>query len=425
MNASVKMYAAGLICLLISCSVGVSAQEKLEPISKMEIGKNREVRINGKPFFPIMSWLQAPENFPMIRACGINTFCGDQQGVTALGQCRAARDAGGYAVAHFDEKAAGDPYLLAWIQGDEPDMPQRKKDDQNTASAGEKPARPLFAPKTPVEKVADVFQSIKRADTARPVMMTLTGHFTAELSGNRYTAEQQRTYYPEFLTYCDITGFDIYPIYGNNYPKWLNYPASGVSQLVRLAGGKKPVYAWIETCKGSRWVAYEKQLDVLPKHTRFEVWGAIIEGATAIGYFTHRWQPDFKEFAPTEEMRAELKRLNGQVTKLAPAILANPARAAVTMTVTGGLPGHVKATELDGNLYIFAQITDLGEGADKLAQGQDISPRGGFALFRAPGLAEGAVIEVVDEGRTIKASRDSFTDDFHPLSEHIYRIGLK
>ena len=51
---------------------------------------------------------------------------------------------------------------------------------------------------------------------------------------------------------------------------------------------------------------YEKQPDVLPLYTRNEVWQAIINGATAIGYFTHAWRPEFKEFAPTPEMQKEL-----------------------------------------------------------------------------------------------------------------------
>jgi hypothetical protein len=108
-------------------------------------------------------------------------------------------------------------------------------------------------------------------------------------------------------------------------------------------------------------------------------------------------------------MRAELKRLNGQITRLAPAILADPAPAKIEMTMADGLACHHKATQLDGAVYIFAQ-------------NMDIDRRAGTATFRVEGLQAGAAIEVVDEGRTLAAQDGQFTDAFGPLAEHIYRI---
>ncbi|MFC1574281.1 hypothetical protein ACFL30_03780, partial [Candidatus Latescibacterota bacterium] len=150
----------------------------------------------------------------------------------------------------------------------------------------------------------------------------------------------------------------------------------------------------------------------------------IIRGATAIGYFTHRWRPDFKEFAPTEAMKTELKRLNAQITQLAPAILASPAKVKVTMKLSGNLACHVKTTEHNGRLYIFAQNIDLGKDAEKLAQGQDITPRGGKATLSISGLTEGTTIEIIGENRTVTAQAGKFYDDFAPLAEHIYCIPL-
>ena len=40
------------------------------------------------------------------------------------------------------------------------------------------------------------------------------------------------------------------------------------------------------------------------------------------------------------------------------------------------------------------------------------------------GLKAGTSIQVIDEQRTIKTVAGKFTDDFAPLSEHIYRLEL-
>jgi hypothetical protein len=61
--------------LLCACGVCV-AEDAMPPIQKVEIGKNREFRVNGKPFFPIMGWLQDPKNLPKLKAEGMNSIAG-------------------------------------------------------------------------------------------------------------------------------------------------------------------------------------------------------------------------------------------------------------------------------------------------------------------------------------------------------------
>jgi hypothetical protein len=291
------------------------------------------------------------------------------------------------------------------IFDDEPDMPSGR-------GAAAKPRQ------TP-EQVAAKVKEIREKNPGRLLFMTLTGNFTKQES--TFPEEVRNKIYPEYIKNPDVVGFDIYPIYGSGYPAHLNWVGSGVAQLRDFAGNK-PVYTWIETSKGSKWMSYEKQPDVLPIHTRNEVWQAIINGATAIGYFTHAWRPDFKEFAPTEEMQKELARLNEQITKLAPAILANPAKEKIQMTLGDNLLCKFKATKYDGALYIFAENNDLGPEADKAKQFDPIHPRTAKAIFVIPGLKAGAQIEVVDENRTITASKGQFEDEFAPLAEHIYKI---
>jgi hypothetical protein len=398
--------AAGLAtCGSVAAQEKFDATGKLEPIKSVTIGENSEFLVNGKPFLPIMSWAQGAKNFPMLRGLAINTFCGNSSKTGPKDHCEAAAAAGGYGVPGFGDNAQGaigHAALLGWIHGDEPDMPNKEA-----------------KPRTSADVVVAHYQKIKEADKTRPVFVTFTGHFTT--METKYDEATRKTLYSNYVSGCDVAGFDIYPIYGSGHANHLNWPAYGTAQLKQIAG-KRPVYAWIETSKGSKWMTYAKQPDVLPKHTRFEVWGALINGATAIGYFTHAWAPSFTEFAPTAEMQAELRRLNTQVTKLAPFILAPKAKAIVSMTLAGDLERGFKATELKGTLTIFAQNRDLGPDAEKLKQFDPINPRSGKATFTVAGLKSGAEIEVVDEGRTIVAEDGKFTDEFGPLAEHIYQI---
>ena len=121
-------------------------------------------------------------------------------------------------------------------------------------------------------------------------------------------------------------------------------------------------------------------------------------------------------------MRAELKRLNTQLTRLAPAILAPPSKRKIEMKLGDSLNGQLKVTETKDHVYIFAINMDLGPGADKAKQFDPIFPRNGMAIFQLSGLKAGTQIEVVDEDRTIIAKNGKFSDEFAPLAEHVYRF---
>jgi hypothetical protein len=381
---------ATLLPLLLSIAALQETPSALEPIQKVEIGKNREIRVNGKPFFPILSWAQSPRRFPQLRGLGFNAFCGGE----AKKSCDAAQKAGGYAMPGFDEGVKGHPALLAYTQGDEPDLGFEKG-----------------APRKAPEAVIEAYKAIRAKDDTRPVFQNLTGAFmeSGPDTGKR-TREERKAYYSVVAGGADLFGFDIYPIYGMNRDDQLIWVADGVRDLRALAGPKKPVIAFIETSKGSKWITYERQKDVKPEHTRAEVWMAIIRGATGIAYFTHAWRPEFTEFRPDEEMQKELKRTNEQIARLSPALLADPAKAKVAIAFEGGLAGEVMARDHEGSLYLFANNLDMGRKA-------------GRATLSVEGLKKGSKVEVIDEGRTIVADDGKFIDEFGPLAVHLYRIG--
>ena len=123
-------------------------------IETVEIGAGRVFRVNGKGFFPIMSWLQDTKNFDAVKACGMNATAGywpkssGTKDVTDY--IKLVGDAGLYGVMPFDARLKGHAALLGYIHDDEPDLPRLVSD------AVIKPAKNLkINRKTPLWKLLD------------------------------------------------------------------------------------------------------------------------------------------------------------------------------------------------------------------------------------------------------------------------------
>jgi len=418
-----------------------SIDQKLPPIMTVTVGRNRELLVNGKPFIPFKVWLQDPVHFPKLRAAGVNVCMGywwneetkrGQGDTRSMDEyARAVGDAGFYYIAPYMEnqldatrKVAAMDHLLAWIHNDEPDLPKTITDPET--------GKKRSVPRDTVEQTAARYRKVKALDAKHPVLMGLTANFMRSET-RHYDQATKDKLYPQYVKHCDGVGFDTYPIFGWNRPDWLCKVGDGVSELGRYAGPDRLLSCTVETCKGSRWVSQENQLDVEPRHTRAEVWMALIRGATMISYFTHSWRPEpYTQFACTPEMVRELRRLNGQITRLTCAIVADPAKVKIEMHLRrpdsaaasrGDLACHFKATQLGAHTYIFAQNLDMNPGKDDRGRAT-IHPRTGNATFTVEGMKAGTKIEVVDEDRTITGSGGKFADEFAGLAEHIYRFRL-
>ena len=518
----------------LSLACGGARAAALPAIESVAIAPNRAFQVNGKPFFPLMSWLQDASNFPSVTACGMNTTAGywpKSSGTKDVTEYLALVErAGLYGVMPYHAGLKGRPSLLGYIHGDEPDLPHKVNDatvvpakhirvnrrtplwkllDGVTHSwsvldpmegasvtirlkepvtverlavwltvskglavakdvafaADGKPvatatleakkgaqairlaqpatftaltfsvrsaypgqnewgsigeiqgfdaagknvllAPPREVPRAQPEAVMKGYRAIKAADPSRPVFVTFTGNFHPFFK--KWTDEQRTSLYPAYIQAADVVGYDIYPIYGWNKPEWLHLVHEATDRLVTLAG-PRPVYAWIETSKGGQWTGpLERQKPVTPAHIRAEVWMSICRGATAIGYFTHVWKPSYHQFGVPEENRRALRAINGQIARLAPAILAAAPPQAATIRSPESAKLDVLTRQHDGSLYLFAVNYD-----ERLKKAT--------ATIAVPGLAAGAAVEVVDEGRTLRSGAGSFADAFEPLAVHIYRI---
>ncbi len=520
-----------VICWLAVATCGM---QKLEPIQTVGINENRAIIINQKAFFPIMIWLQDTDNFPSAHAAGINTVAGYWSGSGGTKDVaeylELVKKAGFYGVMPFDKQLKGNSALLAYIHGDEPDLPGLVSDTKIvpsetlkvnsstplwkifdgvthswsvldplegaeltlklnepveisklsvwlTISKGlsvakdvsfvtdskqiaratlknqkgrqeiilEKPitlrelsfkvnstypseqvwgsiseiegfdsngknvllSPPRNVPRAFPAEVLKEYAELKAEDPSRPVFMTLTGYFLPIFE--KWSDRQCAALYPDYVKATDVVGYDIYPIYGWNKPEWLGLVHDGTAELRRLAGDR-PVYAWIETSRGGQWTgALENQKPVLPAHIRAEVWMALCRGATAIGYFTHIWKPEYKQFGVPPENVEAMKAINDQITRLAPIILSSPAKVKVAIQLDGQLKADIMARQYDGEIYLFAVNYDPQQKARQ-------------AVIEVEGLEAGAKIEVVDEDRVIEAAKGTFTDEFGPLAVHIYKI---
>ena len=243
-----------------------------------------------------------------------------------------------------------------------------------------------------VEKVAAAYQWMRKMQKTRPVFITLSSGLMP--SSAMWDKETRKAIYPGYVANCDAAGFAPAADSAMDPAAWLNRVEEGVVELGRLAGAARPVVFWLEVTPSLK-----------SAQAREAIWSAIIHGATAIGY---RRQQGQKPPVPDNEMTMALKQLNEQITRLAPAILGEPSRTRAEMTISNGAQGRCKATESEGSLFIFAQ--NIGSASK--------------AVIRIQGLRAGTDIEALGEGRIIASSPGEFSDDFAPLSDHIYKLKL-
>lgn len=257
---------------------------------------------------------------------------------------------------------------------------------------------------SPAEVMAR-YNLLKELDSSRPMMMTVTCFFINDPRFDHWsTKEQSDALYPDLLKATDILGFDVYPIYGWNQPDKLGWVSQGVRELRAYGGTERPVYAWLECLRGDNFG--DKAHPVTGVEIRNEAYQAICSGATAIGYFTHRFKP-FAEFAVPPENQAAMKELNAQLQRLVPAILGPDHED--QPKVTGSAASVSLAKGDDDDLILFVVNMDVkGSGPSDLA-------------IKHPAIDSGT-IEVLDEDRKIEAENGEFTDRFEPLAVHIYRV---
>ncbi|GAB6166558.1 hypothetical protein JCM19992_25580 [Thermostilla marina] len=533
MNPRTIVALMSLLCVFDTASL---LADDLLPIETVELGNRQEFRVNGRPFIPIMIWLQPAENFETARRCGINTVAGYWPGSSGTKDVTEyvslVKDAGLYAVVPFSPDLRGNDHVLGYIHGDEPDLPHQVSDAEVipaenlrlnpkaplwklvdgvetswsvldplagarvtirpaepseivevgvslTVSTGlsvakeivwssggrelvrqslapkkgiqtvrlPKPVRveeltfeivrvdeganvwgslgevvakneagvnvlespPHNVPRAAPDKVLEEYRRIKEGDPSRPVFVTFTGYFHPHFG--KWDDAERSSLYRAYIQAADVVGYDIYPIYGWNKPEWIEL-VYGATGMLRELAAPRPVYAWIETSKGGQYTGpLERQKEVTPRHIRAEVWMALCNGARAIGYFTHVWQPSYKQFGVPPQNQQALAEINAQITRLTDALTASPFVGITTQTEDDTRVA-VQATETASVWYVFAVNYDHRERATTVH----------FRFPKSTPWHESTTITVVDEARTIPCRNGEFEDHFGAFDVHIYRI---
>jgi hypothetical protein len=219
--------------------------------------------------------------------------------------------------------------------------------------------------------------------THRLRVLTVTNHFysrTATLAGGRGI-------YPGLIAKSDVVGFDLYPLqeFGSN--AWLPAVADAQRELVRLANGR-PTFQWIEA---QSWKHQQPALRITPAVVRAESWLSVAGGARGIGFFPGEWDPSV--VPAVEQISKEVAAIGG-------GLLAPDSPASATGAVVVG------ARSFGGALYIIAV------NPTRTATRSTIT---------AVGLS-GRPVGVLEEGRSVPSSGDSFRDSFAPLGVHLYVV---
>ena len=140
--------------VIVSASIVCPAAERPPAIDRVTISPDRAIQLNGKPFFPLMAWLQDASSFPTVKQCGMNATAGywpKSSGTRDVAEyLTLVEKAGLYGVMPFDPKLKGQAGLLAYIQDDEPDLTHLVSDAKVVPGPGMH-----LNPSTPLWKLVD------------------------------------------------------------------------------------------------------------------------------------------------------------------------------------------------------------------------------------------------------------------------------
>jgi hypothetical protein len=283
------------------------------PSGPRAVVRDGRVLLDGKPFFPILQWLQCPSVMDKSVRLGITVFLSGDCSGSKRAELAAASQRGVLSVLDAPPMVDGSS-LIGWHFQDEPD-----------------------GHGIPPSTIAKEYAQVR-------------GHGLAFLNLNLVPWRRQlpTQVYKQYARSTDLVGAGIYPVTGWCRPDWL--PRVGETQraLIAIADGR-PTYQWIEASATS--LQYCAGRGVTPEELRAEVWDAIVNGAKGIGYFTHSWTPTYDQFRVSPDVQAEIKRTNREVGMYTSAILGTPVPLRIKRH--GGRI-EAMARRAAGTLYLFA-----------------------------------------------------------------------
>lgn len=350
-----------------------------------------------KTFFPIAVWLQDPGLAGQYKKAGFNTYVGlwdgpteEQLATLRLYGMKVICDQNTVGLHHLD-----DSLIIGWMHDDEPD---------NAQPLGE--GKGYGPPVSPLE-IIKKYHALKAKDPNRPVMLNLGQGVAWDAWIGRGSRTNHPEDYPEYMQGGDIIPFDIYPV-AHRDPEIsgkLWYVAKGVDRLVKWGQGKKIIWNCLECTHIG-----EPDKKASPDQVRAEAWMAIINGSRGLIYFVHQFKPSFNAAALLDDpvMLSAVTDLNREITRLAAVV--NSAEIKNAINVKAKIPISIMLKKYQDTTYLFA--VSMRDTADSVS-------------FLLPENMHFNKLHVVNESRTLKINRGTFTDQFKPWDVHIYTFVKK
>ena len=402
-NLSRLLILLPVFAFILSLGISVYAEDKAESWTATKAWEKFE---NGPPadpnFFPLIVWLQKPENAEKYKAAGINTYFGLWQGPKP-GQIEALKAAGMYLICDMNPEALkhrNDKTIIGWMMVDEPDNFQFK----TNLKVGGKEWR--YGPSTlrvSMKDIGEMYETIKKEDPTRPVWLC----FSRGVADDKYLGRGygwENSMYPEYMRSCDVVGFDVYPV-SNIGGEYLWYHAKGLDRIKEWAGAQKPRF----NCIGPDYAG--KKGRPTPEQIKAEIWISIIHGTKGIVYFCHNFKPKFQADALLQDpvMLAAVTKINTQITALAPVINSPDIDGVEVSSSNKAVPVDILVKGYNGEVYIFAAAMKMGKPT--------------VATFHVKGVSVAEKVEVLEEDRTLDMDAAGvFKDEFKTWETHNYRV---
>ncbi len=353
------------------------------------IGAPALAQLPSDDFFPIGVHSQPTTSFAKWKARGLNTMYQYEgmynylgQPTVSIAQWDAAAVANGlYFVRRPSDNPSNDlqqKNLLAWAQGDEPDLVNHDPVPQHSI---------------------DSYQNLKAISPTKPVWINFAGPLVTPASAN----------YKQWVKAGDWVGADWYPVNWGR-PNNLNFVGLEMDQLRTAAAGKpKKLVAYIET--SYQWINTTGGRAPTPGEFRAEVWNAINHGATSLIYFPQVVGRAFQFDGTADDVVAEMTTQNAKIQRLAKALNStwNPAGRTLGFS-SSSLEGSWRVTQQGDYFFALnmstATLTDVNVTLGGLTQGI-------------------TSLDVVDENRTESLlTGGNIVDTFQPYELHIYHASL-
>jgi len=355
--------------------------------AKVQIGKNREFLLEGKPFIPLLVWVQPPKMISYWKDLGVNTlvWSGDP---TAKDFLDGLGEQGMHGILEYKDKTSdlkGHPALLFWLAG----SPDHGRENI-----------------IPPEQWKERCDKIKKEDPDNK-----TFAYFANFGFLQGIEKFDRSNYAKYSENTDILGFSFYPITTWGRPEWIPRTAESVDLIKGYSNNSKPIVAFVEATSILPNISREKLKELgHPDGAKdFEftnmVWQALVHGAGAIGYFTVSWGP-WRWDSSTAEIKKAMKTNNELITKLTPVLCAAEVAGKVEKKEQNGGQVDIMVKEFEGKSYIFA--VNMKNNGEKVR-------------FAVSGLKKNTKI-TANENRELSSEEGYFEDTFAGYGVNIYTI---